>query len=170
MRSLLAVLVLLGLVVAPALSQDATDYMITPGYAIGGISIGMDLNLVFTVLGTPTTSRSAGGPFVLPVPNGAREYEWPTGLTIMVVNKTTYAVEMMENAHYFLPNELHVGVTGATVRTAMGGSPPRIVSTPAWTGWAYDDKGVAFYFHTDHSRVDEAAVFRIDVYKPRATY
>jgi len=46
-------------------------------------------------------------------------------------------------------------------------NPPRVFSVAAWTGWAYDNKGVAFYFRKDRPGADKDAVFRIDVYKPR---
>lgn len=167
MRSLLAATVLIGFVAVPALSQDSTDYMITPGYAIGGISVGMALSQALTVLGPPQVSRSVAGTSVLPIPKDAREYVWPNGLAILVRRDTTYAVEMVENAHYFLPNDLHVGVIGRDVRAVMG-NPPRVMATAAWTGWAYDDRGVAFYLRNDRADLDADVVFRIDVYKPHA--
>lgn len=166
MRPLLGVIMLIGLIATPAMSQDETDYMITPGYAIGGISVGMDLSLAITVLGRPSVSRAATGPSALPVPAGAREYLWPNGLVIMAAHNAVYTIEMVENFHYFLPNQLHNGVSGKDVRAAMG-NPPRVISAAAWTGWAYDDKGVAFYFRQERLSPDKAAVVRIDVYKPR---
>jgi hypothetical protein len=165
MRSLVAVLVLIGFAAVLALSQDSSDFLITPGYAIGGISVGMELNLALAVLGPPQSSRSVTGTSVLPIPNDAREYSWPNGLAILVGRGTIYAVEMAENAHYFLPNELHVGVSGKDIRAAMG-NPPRVVATASWTGWAYDDRGVAFYLRNDSAGPDAGVVFRIDVYKP----
>ncbi len=166
MRSLLGVIVLICLVATPAMSQDETDYMITPGYAIGGISVGMDLGLALTVLGRPPVSRAATGPSAIPIPAGAREYLWPNGLVIMAAHNIVYVVELVENAHYFLPNQLHNGVSRSDVRAAMG-KPRRVFSTGASTGWAYDDKGVAFYFRQDRLGPDKDAVVRIDVYKPR---
>ncbi len=168
MRLLLGVLALMCLAAAPAMSQEDTDYMITPGYAIGGISVGMDLGMAIEVLGRPRTSLAATGPSVLPIPAGAHSYSWPNGLTIIVDHNAVYTVGLVENAHYFLPNQLHVGVRGKDVRVAMG-NPSRIVSTAAWIGWAYDEMGVAFYFRHDPSRPDERAVVRIDVYRPHAT-
>ena len=138
MRRVLALIGLTVVLVAyPALAQEDTDHLITPGVGIGRIHLGMNLTEVTTILGNPKVTKNMSTSGVaymwfeyVSFSDGTAE---STGGLAVICSPSgeVQQVSAYRDPSYHTQNGLHVGSTESQVLSTMGQPPATTTFKPA---------------------------------------
>ncbi len=163
--SLVLVPVALVLLAATPMIGAPDAYLITPGVGIGPIQIGMHIEQIVGILGTPKSTSGQGRTIVYRwyEPSAARK----EGLSVRTAKDgVAVTVSAQNDARYHTANGMHPGSTEADVNAAFG-VPSRVekdAATGTETLW-YHSEGIAFAINRNRSFRFYNQIFSIDVFR-----